>query len=469
MTGKTSVTTAILILFCILCTVPVLADGSPGYWDPWVTRTNTNSATINWWQESPGNGWTVQYAEAGYYDTYGKFDHSVPDPNPGPGNFHHVVLTGLEPGTTYRYLVGSSGNNGVFSVRKFRTFPVSGPFTFIVISDTHANEQRFSYVADALNNENNVLFILHGGDYANNDNATEWADFFSDGNGMLANYSIFTSIGNHEYHNMAGDNIPSTGAYEYNNAYASPLNYSFDCSNVRFIIMDSPDPENPNDQNPTLAHSESQASWLQDQLDSTQSGTFVIDHHPIWTHGRAISDPALQPWETLFHQYPISADFAGHVHTYQRFSVDGIPYFVVANAGGKFVSLTDGKPNPSTYMYGATENLGYLKVTVDPANNIATADEYFVASLPDFNSQTGTVISPPFLADHIVFPLRPVLPYQAGNSGTGNSAAVNNRGGSPNGITSPASPVGSPLTALMNRSLSNMHQGHALRLPVSAR
>jgi len=471
MTGKSSVMeAALLILVCSVCIVPVLADGSNGYWDPWVTGTTTTSATITWWQESPGSGWTVQYATAGYYDTYGTFDHTVPDPDPNPDNFHHVVLTGLEPGTSYRYLVGSPGTNGVFTVRTFQTFPASGPFTFIVISDTHANEQRFRYVADAISNEKDVLFILDGGDYASRDNETEWADYFTYGSGMLANYSLMTAIGNHEYHNDAGDNLPPTEAYEYSNAYGSLLNYSFDCSGVRFIVMDSPDPLNPDDENPTPAHAESQAAWLEDRLASSPSGTFVIHHHPVWTHGHATADAALQSWETLFHEYPVSADFAGHIHTYQRFSVDGIPYFVVANAGGGFVTLTDdGKPTPPGYVYGSTKQLGYLRVTVDPANNTATADEYYVASLQDYNATTATVLNPPLLADHLVFPLKGTLQTPAGNAGSGTSPAANPGGGSPLRITSLGSPAGNVMTALLNRSLSDLHPRHALRVPVSPR
>ncbi len=380
------------------------------YWAPWVTNTSTTSAIINWWQESQGGGWTVLYANASYYDEHGKFDHAVPDPNPDPANFHHVLLTGLEPNTTYKYLVEPAGSDSpgtkkVFSVRKFQTFPVSGPFTFVVISDTHANEERFRYVADALANESGVLFILHGGDYASHDNASQWVDFFGYGDGMLANYSIYTNIGNHEYHNNTGDHA-STEAYEYRNSFVCPLYYSFDCAGIRFVILDSPDPNSTDDQNPTLAHSEAQVSWLKDRLDNNLYGTFVIDHHPVWTYGRASAESALQPWETLFHTYNISADFAGHIHSYQRFSVDGIPYFIVANAGGGFVNLTDGKPYPPSYVCGATKELGYLKVTVDPANNTATANEYFVASVPDYDSTTGTVISPPLLADTITFPLK---------------------------------------------------------------
>jgi PKD repeat protein len=418
-----------------------------------------------------GSDWTVAYATSSYYDAHGTFDHSVPDPDPDPANFHHILLTGLTPNTTYRYQVrvagsDSPGNSQVFSVRKFQTFPVSGPFTFIVISDTHAQEQRFRYVADALANESGVLFILDGGDYASHDVESQWAYYYGYGDGMLANFTLYTSIGNHEYHNSTAVNV-STDAYEYRNSFVCPLYYSFDCAGVRFVILDSPDPANPNDENPTRAHSEAQASWLKDQLDNTQYGTFVIHHHPVWTVGHASSDSALQSWETLFHSYNISAHFAGHIHTYQRFSVEGIPYFVVANAGGGFVSLT-GKQRPSSYVYGATKELGYLKVTVDPANNTATADEYFVASLPDYDSTTGTVISPPRLADTLTFPLKRNVPPPTPVLSAGFSVSPAN-GTAPQTVKCTDESIGGPTRYNYDFgdgvNVSGSNPGHTYRFP----
>ncbi len=420
------------------------SETSTDYWAPWVTKTNTTSATINWLGGSNESG-VIDYAASSYYNQYKKFDKTVAVQ--AMNAYQQVLLTDLEPDTSYTYRVRPSGNEDVFGNRRFQTFPVSGPFTFIVISDSHADDYRFKYVADALKNEQGALFILHGGDFANNDNASEWTDFFDYGDGMLANYSIFTSIGNHEYHNIS--NNSSTDAYEYRNAFEYPLNYSFDCAGIRFVVLDSPDPENTDDQNPTLAHSERQVSWLKDQLDNNMSGTFVLDHHPVWTYGRVSSESALQPWETLFHKYPISADFAGHIHSYQRFSVNGIPYFIVANGGGKFINLSDGKPFPPSYVYNATKELGYLKVMVDPANNTATANEYFVASVPDFDSKTGTVISPPLLADTITFPLRTNTP---------------DPGGIP--ITAPAV-ISSPGRYRLMNDLSNSTADTAIRITAS--
>ena len=83
----------------------------------------------------------------------------------------------------------------------------------------------------------------------------------------------------------------------------------------------------------------------------------------------------------------------------------GIPYFIVANAGGGFIDLNPDDPRPVWYQYGATRQLGYLKVAVDPENNTATAQEIFVAYVETNDSENATVYDPPIIADTVTFPL----------------------------------------------------------------
>jgi hypothetical protein len=67
--------------------------------------------------------------------------------------------------------------------------------------------------------------------------------------------------------------------------------------------------------------------------------------------------------------------------------------------------MNAGDPYPPGYQVGATRRLGYLKVTVDPANNTATAQEIFVAWVATDTSETATVYNPPVIFDTITFPL----------------------------------------------------------------
>jgi acid phosphatase type 7 len=400
----------VLLFLCLFCVTPASRVAAQTiYWSPYVTELSTSSATVNWLGADSASG-TVDYATVDYYNAHGSFQNTAA--SQAAGSYQHVPLTGLAPDTAYVYRVRPSDNEDAFSNRTFRTMPVSGPFTFIVISDAHAQDKRFKYVADAIAaNETDALFILDGGDYANYDDETLWTPFFQYGDGMLAKFPLVTTIGNHEYHNPNSGATEPTDAAQYHSAYNIPangsLNYSFDCSGIRFIILNSPDPASANDEDPSLALSQSQVPWLEALLKKNTKGVFTIHHHPIWHYGRAASDSALQPWETLYLQYKISANFSGHVHNYERHSVQGIPHFVLGNAGGKFADMNAGDPYPPCYQVGETRQLGYLKVTVDPAKNTATAQEIFVAWVATDTSETATVYDPPVIFDTITFPLKP--------------------------------------------------------------
>ena len=403
-----------VIFFCLFFIVPTIAVAEEAvvYWNPWVTKTTTNSATINWYGSGTKAG-EVEYATSSYYNEHTHFDKTKVSPIDSA--YQHVQLTDLEPNTEYTYRVTTSdATPHVFRVSKFRTMPVSGPFTFIVISDTHAQEGRFKYVAAAIEKETDVLFILDGGDYSGHDSNDEWTIYFETADKMLAKFAIFNTIGNHEYHSSA----PGPPALHYHGAFDilpnGALNYSFDCAGIRFVILNSPDPSIDGDPSPTLPLALSQASWLREQLDNNMLGTFTIHHHPIWDFGRTTINANLKPWEDLYHAYPISATFSGHTHTYQRYSVWGIPYFVVANAGGGFSNLTP--PYAVWWITGETRQLGYLRVTVDPANNTATATEIFVASVDDtVFPEIITVYTTPITYDILTFPLKPIGGGGAGN------------------------------------------------------
>ena len=402
-----------LIFICLFAVMPAIAVADDVeavvYWNPWVTKTTTNSATINWYGSNSKAG-NIEYDTSSYYIANGSFRNTKI--NETTVAYQHVQLSDLEPNTSYTYRVKTSDTTPhEFSVRTFQTMPVSGPFTFIVISDAHAQDKRFKYVADAIAaNETDALFILDGGDFANYDDETLWAPFFQYGDGMLAKLPIFTAIGNHEYHNPTSGATGPTAAVLYHSSFNiptnGPLNYFFDCSGIRFIILNSPDPNSANDEDPSLALSQSQVPWLEALLKKNMRGVFTIHHHPIWHYDRATSDSTLQPWETLYHQYHISANFAGHIHNYERHSVQGIPYFVVGNAGGKFADMNADAPYPPGYQVGETRQLGYLKVTVDPANNTATAQEIFIGSV-ETNSSTDVTLYTPYTYDTHTFSLKP--------------------------------------------------------------
>ena len=101
----------------------------------------------------------------------------------------------------------------------------------------------------------------------------------------------------------------------------------------------------------------------------------------------------------------------------------GIPCFVVGNAGGAFSDLTPA-PYAVWWITGETRQLGYLRVTVDPANNTATATEIFVASVDDtVVPEIITVYPTPITYDTITYPLKPICAWCGAWSSDGNDDA----------------------------------------------
>ncbi len=433
MIGKSCRNLLVLVLLCVFCIVPAIAQTSSDYWSPWVTETTTDSATINWQSETKESG-EIYYATTSYFNQHHSFEKRTSART--AARYQHVQLTGLEPNTSYTYWVRPSGDKSAFGNRTFSTFPISGPFTFIVVGDTregynYPETKRFKYVADAIANESNVLFVLHGGDFARFDYKHRWADFFQCADRMLANSTFFPVIGNHEYHNVSNENLdeehyhicpeqcrpcnancsPPTAAVNYHSAFDMPLNYSFDCASIRFVILNSPDVnysccDDPQTSTPLAM---SQAPWLQQLLNNDMSGTFTLHHHPIWDAGRTTINSNLSSWEDLYHNYSISANFAGHTHNYQRYNISGIPYFVVGNGGAPNDAVNNSTKYPAGLQSVLPMQLGYLKVTVDPANNTATAWEITVANLTCWQcDEAPQLYNPPVINDTITFALKPI-------------------------------------------------------------
>ena len=424
--GAFRISLSITILSALLF-VPTEASSqqtADAIWAPWVTKTTEHSATVNWQGAKTETG-SVDFATSAYYDKNKSFEKTVT--SKVKAAYQHVPLTDLVPGTPYVYRVRPSGTAPVSANRAFRTMPLKGPFTFIVMSDsqeghTYTEAMRFKYVADAVAKETDALFVLHGGDYAGHDSTGLWAKYFEVADPMLAKMAIFPTIGNHEYHSSAstdpdtasataspGDGSGPTTAVEFHSSYDTDVTYSFDVAGIQFIVLATPDPAgcvNTDDPHTSLALAEQQVPFLQEKLTSPRLGTFTIHHHPIWDYGRDNSNPDLDPWATLYQTHGISATFSGHTHNYQRYSVQGIPYFVVGNAGGRFSDLIDGQPFAPWYVLGKTKNLGYLRVHVDPEAGTAKAEEVFAAFvLEDDSPETPQVYDPPKVFDTVSFPL----------------------------------------------------------------
>lgn len=127
-------------------------------------------------------------------------------------------LTGLMPGTHYRYDVTCNGTTigGAFRT----TPPTNEPFAFIVYEDSRTRPTVHSAVASCFR-QHQPDFILHVGDMVSSGTYFEWQqEFFSPLSKILCDVPLWPARGNHE-----GDAVAFARPHPYLAAAASAHHY----------------------------------------------------------------------------------------------------------------------------------------------------------------------------------------------------------------------------------------------------
>jgi PKD repeat protein len=343
-------------------------------WGPYVTGTTTTSAVVSV-KTNVASAVTVDYATEAEYTASGTYNLSAADGT--DAQLHHIELTGLDPDTAYHYRV-------VFGAEStadchFSTFPTSGQFNFVVVSDAQdqlplfSQSERFKLVADSIAAQPDVAFVLITGDLVNDgSNLANWDRFFDASREMLANTTLYTALGNHEENDAL-----------YYEIFGLPAYYSFDCGDAHFAVLDS-----------NMAIS-AQTTWLESDLDDSKAWKFVAFHHPLYT-----SDPnhfggwanLRAEWEGLFQTYGVDAVWNGHFHAYERYLHDGVHYMVIGTGGGPLYKLGDERYDG--YQSSLVNSLAYAKVTVDPTTGACIMDIIQVADVSANNAEVTTMYPP---------------------------------------------------------------------------
>ena len=146
---------------------------------------------------------------------------------------------------------------------------------------------------------------------------------------------FFPSLGNHDYTDGAGlqayqDFFTLASPFHHNERY-----YDYIQGDVHFFVIDS-NPQGigagqgnlpaPGDgQTPDS----DQGRWLQTALtQSTQAWNIVYFHHAPYSSSAHGDENASLTMRWPFKAWGATAVIAGHDHIYERFDIDGIPYFV---------------------------------------------------------------------------------------------------------------------------------------------
>lgn len=226
---------------------------------------------------------------------------------------HKAVVTGLAPGTTYTYRVGSGEADGWSEVFSFRTEANSPePFTFLNVTDsqgvTEADFARYGETLDrAFAQFPEARFIVHNGDLTEDpEDPLGWIHFFAKTQRWVASIPLMPVTGNHD--EVEGDaraftahfNLPRSGAKGTN----SGTNYSFDYGTVHVAVLNSE------------GQYDKQEAWLRRDLAQTDKPWKIVALHRGPYGGNSFEK--VMDWTDVFDEYGVDLVLQGHNHEYSR-------------------------------------------------------------------------------------------------------------------------------------------------------
>ncbi|MFC5408838.1 fibronectin type III domain-containing protein [Larkinella bovis] len=221
-------------------------------------------------------------------------------------------LSGLKPGSTYGYQVGSK--TGLWSnPATFQTQAASPEaFSFIWFGDTHKSPDWGAMAQQTLQRHPEIAFYSIAGDLVSTGlHRDEWDDLWQHSGGIFRQKPLMPIPGNH-------DSQDGLGAWMYQEMFSLPKNgpqkpdvpaeqtYAFTYQNALFLMIDATSP------------TESQTAWIKEQLSRSKAvWKFAFFHFPPYTFEEDYTD-IRKEWCSLFDQYHVDMVMSGHVHYYQR-------------------------------------------------------------------------------------------------------------------------------------------------------
>lgn len=238
--------------------------------------------------------------------------------------------------------------------------PESTSVTFAVIGDYGDDSEAEARVAGLVNSLAPHLIITTGDNNYPAGNAEtidrnigkHYSSYIypykgSYGGGSTDINRFFPSLGNHDwlpYAHLEYLELPGNERY-----------YDFTWGPVHFFALDTNTGEPDG-----ISEDSGQARWLRKKLATSDlSFKFVYGHHPPYSSGKHGSFAELR-WP--YKEWGADTFLAGHDHTYERLTVDGMPYFVVG-LGGRSIHPFGSILDESVFRYNA--DYGALLVTVE--------------------------------------------------------------------------------------------------------
>ncbi|WP_227686937.1 purple acid phosphatase family protein [Spirosoma arboris] len=194
-------------------------------------------------------------------------------------------LTGLKPGKTYDYQIGSP-KGGWSSVASFQTQSTTNEgFSFIWFGDTHKSPVFGEMAQQTLTRHPNIAFYSIAGDLVSTGlHRDEWDELWQYSGTTFQSKPLLPIPGNH-------DSQDGLGAWMYQQMFSLPHNgpkhpevpdeqtYAFRYKNALFLMIDA------------TAPIEAQTAWIQQQLaQSKDDWKFMFFHFPPYTFEEDYAD-----------------------------------------------------------------------------------------------------------------------------------------------------------------------------------
>ena len=187
----------------------------------------------------------------------------------------------------------------------------SDTFSFAFVTDNHYHYDNLRTVIDEINKKDDILFVIFGGDIADQALLKEYEIFYNIMKNL--NKPYLTVIGNHDY-NLNGEVVYKQMFGDYN--------YSFEFNHNKFIIFD--DVVWESNKNPDFV-------WLSTQLTDNAlfKQVFVIAHIPPFTD--QFDNKMEQTYKEIMQKNNVQLSIHGHVHSYSFGKVynDTVNYLTV--------------------------------------------------------------------------------------------------------------------------------------------
>ena len=261
-------------------------------------------------------------------------------------NCYEVILTDLEPNTTYSYKLGD-GDSVWTPAYSFTTGSENGGFEVLAITDIQGsvvgNYADSAPNVDAALKDRDPAFIISCGDNVDKgSNINQWTWLLDLQSNAWANHAFVTAAGNHEDSDYSISTIvalPNGATVQESGFY-----YSYNHQNVHFVVL------NTNDLGADNALAEEQYDWLVEDLDTANADediqfTVVLLHKGPYTAGSHAFDKdviALRAQLTpLFAEAGVDLVLQGHDHTYsvsEFINAEGQAVAPTQDAEGRFVA-----------------------------------------------------------------------------------------------------------------------------------